>query len=310
MIPIILILFFLILPFVLNLLYKQCDVYKNLFVDINKFQELKENDRFDVVNLGSNQPKFAFEYSDTSVKGMNWAIGPQTFEYDLAVLMKYSKHLNPNARVIIPVCPLSFFKIETEPNNRVKYYALFDSHEMPDYDIKQKLKEYIFPVLFNPKRIMNIFYDVKKDTRLMLEVNPMNHEQVLKDATYWIEECWNPEFKINISNMLPLSDINKKSVEINIRVLSDIIRYCLDNSFKPFIVILPVTKCLSSKFSEDFIYNHIVKYINLANVYDVPVLNYLYDERFVTSDLYINSFFMNKSGRRIFTKDFLDKLNI
>ena len=95
--------------FVLNAIYKQTNAFQNKFVDIKKFQNLKETDRFDVVNLGSNQPKFAFDYSGLNIKGANWAVGPQTFQYDFVLLKKYSKHLNAGAVVIIPVCPLKFF---------------------------------------------------------------------------------------------------------------------------------------------------------------------------------------------------------
>ena len=73
----------------LNALYKSTNAFQNQFIDITKFQNLKDEDRFDIVNLGSNLPKFAFDYSETGVKGMNWAVGPQTFMYDFVVLKKY-----------------------------------------------------------------------------------------------------------------------------------------------------------------------------------------------------------------------------
>ena len=95
--------------FVLNALYKRTKAFQNKFVDIKKFQNLKESDCFDIVNLGSNLPKFAFDYSGTGVKGMNLAVGPQTFQYDFVLLKKYSKHINLDAHVIIPICPLNFF---------------------------------------------------------------------------------------------------------------------------------------------------------------------------------------------------------
>ncbi|MER8322379.1 hypothetical protein ABS243_19575, partial [Acinetobacter baumannii] len=59
-----------------------------------------------VVNLGSNHPKFGFDYSESGVKGLNCAVGPQTFEYDFAILRKIIPYLAPGAFVIIPVCLL------------------------------------------------------------------------------------------------------------------------------------------------------------------------------------------------------------
>lgn len=294
---------------ILNALYKRTNTFQNQFIDIVKFQCLKDDECFDIVNLGSNHPKFAFDYSESGVKGMNWAIGPQTFIYDFAILKKYKKHLNPGAKVIIPVCPLKFFLLDTQSNNLVKYYRMFSKHEMPNYDLKQKMSEYILPVFRHPIRAKRIIRDVRADNRLLLTENPMNKEQIAKDATFWIEDCWNPEFNIDIANMSALSKANQKSIEENIRILIEMIRYCIDNGFQPVLAMLPVTKELSSKFPEKFIQQHIFRYINESNKQGVPVMNYLKDERFASPDLYINSFFMNAVGRKYFTKTFVNELN-
>lgn len=297
--------------FVLNALYKQTNAFQNKFVDIKKFQNLKETDRFDVVNLGSNQPKFAFDYSGLKIKGANWAVGPQTFQYDFVLLKKYSKHLNAGAVVIIPVCPLKFFLLDTQRNNLVKYYRILDVSEMPNYDAKQKLEEYSLPLFFHPRSVLRILKDVKPDSRLLLASNPMNDEQIAKDATYWIEGCWNPEFNIDISNMQQLSEENKHSIEGNIRILSDMIQHCIDNRFKPVITFLPVTKDLRDKFSASFIENHIMAYTNkVINHRGVTVLNYLDDSSFQNKDYFINSFFLNAKGRKLFTAKVLEELKL
>lgn len=293
---------------VLNALYKRTNAFQNQFVDITKFQRLKDADRFDIVNLGSNHPKFAFDYSESGVKGMNWAVGPQTFMYDFAILKKYTKHLNPGAKVIIPICPLKFFLLDTQRNNLVKYYRVFSKHEMPNYDIKQKVLEYTLPVFRHPARAKRIIRDVRADNRLSLTKNPMNEEQIAKDATFWIEGCWNPEFNIDVANMTSLSKANQKSIEGNIRILSEMIQYCVDNGLQPVLAMLPVTKELMSKFPDEFIQLHIIRYINESNKQGVPVMNYFKDERFDNPDLYINSFFMNAVGRKYFTKIFINEM--
>lgn len=294
---------------ILNALYKRTNAFQNQFIDITKFQRLKDEDRFDIVNLGSNHPKFAFDYSDIGVKGMNWAVGPQTFMYDFAILKKYKKHLNSGAIVIIPVCPLKFFLHDTHRNNLVKYYRIFSKHEMPNYDIKQKVSEYIMPVFRHPVITKRIIRDVKADNRLLLTENPMNKEQIAKDATFWIEDCWNPEFNIDIANMSVLSKTNQKSIKGNVLILSEMIQYCIDNGFQPVLAMLPVTKELSSKFPEEFIQQHILEYIKESNKQGVPVWNYMKDERVISPDLYINSFFMNAIGRKHFTRIFVNELN-
>ena len=85
------------------------------------------------------------------------------------------------------------------------------------------------------------------------------------------------------------------------------IDYCYSKGFKPVVAILPVTQYLHSRFTEDFIDKYILGYINDANKAGAPVLNYLSDERFTDSDLYINSFFFNAKGRKAFTKHLKDQ---
>ena len=78
----------------------------------------------------------------------------------------------------------------------------------------------------------------------------------------------------------------------------------------PVIAILPVTNYLYSRFTPEFIENHILAYIAEANEVKVPVKNYLTDERFTDPSLYINSFFFNTKGRKKFTKQFVEDLRV
>ena len=67
----------------LNYLYKRTNHFSNQFIDVRKYWH-KDGiaNNLQIVNLGSNHPKFGFDYTDTGVRGANLAIGPQTFEYD------------------------------------------------------------------------------------------------------------------------------------------------------------------------------------------------------------------------------------
>jgi hypothetical protein len=71
--------------YALNVLYKHTNAYRNQFIDVRKFSVKGGiGDDLEIVNLGSNHPKFGFDYSDLDIKGENWAVGPQTLEYDYA----------------------------------------------------------------------------------------------------------------------------------------------------------------------------------------------------------------------------------
>lgn len=309
MIILIIILFLITCAFLLNALYKRTNAYQNQFIDVCKFYKKGGiGNNLEIINLGSNHPKFGFDYSDLDVKGENWAVGPETFEYDFAVLRKNVSHLASGAVVVIPVCLLKFFLYRQKNRARhIKYYSFLDAQDIVGYSILEKWIHYSFPLFFHPMRLRSLLRDTKKDNRLSLDTNLCKTEAELKkDADKWINS-WNKEFGIKLPSPT-LSPNNEKDISNNIQILKEMIEYCLSKGLKPVIAILPVTDYLYSRFTSEFVEKHILAYIAEANEAKVSIVNYLRDERFTDSSLYINSFFFNTKGRKKFTKQFIEDL--
>ncbi|WP_323668458.1 hypothetical protein [Aliarcobacter butzleri] len=293
----------LIFVWLINKLFKNTNYYKNKFIDTHKFKDIPRN--LDIVNLGSNQPKFAFDYSQSNILGMNWGVGPQSFEYDFRILKFFHKYLKPNSKVIISICPFSFFFLEDK--NKIahhKYYKFLDSSFIDNYsNITKKL--YIdYPIITAKKQILRIVKDTKPDNRLELEKNPMSKEEINKDAQNWMN-AWKKQFGINHLENIVLSEENKINIEKNIHILKNMIDFCIEKNIQPVLTIIPVTKELSKHFPNKFVQEQIIDYINKANEKKVRFLNYWKDERFEDESYYINSFFMNKIGRLKFTEHVL-----
>ena len=62
--------------------------YHGIFGHCAKFWNLKEEERFDVVNLGSNSALHAFDYTNLPINAANWAMSPQGLYADRALLQK------------------------------------------------------------------------------------------------------------------------------------------------------------------------------------------------------------------------------
>lgn len=295
--------------FVANAIYKRTNHFNNQFVDVRKYWDMTTfPNNLQVVNLGSNHPKFGFDYSETGIRAVNCAVGPQTLEYDFAILRKITPYLTKDAFVIIPICLLKLFLYRQKSRStHAKYYTFLTKDDIVGYSKMEQIKLLKFPLIFNPRLLRYVLCDVKKDTRLELTENPMKDAASLnKDADRWID-CWNREFDITLPTPI-LSGENKNDIQQNIRILREMLEYCKMHNFKPIITILPVTDYLSSRFTDEFVQEHILRYINAANSVKAPVLNYLNDERFTASELYINSFFMNKKGRKMFTKEIINRI--
>ena len=293
--------------FIANALYKRTNHFNNQFIDVRKYWNMATFPKnLQIVNLGSNHPKFGFDYSETSVNAMNCAVGPQTLEYDFAILRKITPNLASGAIVIIPICLLQLFLYRQKSRStHAKYYTFLTKDDIVNYSKLEQIRFIRFPLVFNPRLLRYIIRDVPKDARLELTENPMKDMIALnKDADHWID-CWNREFNIKLP-VPELSEENESDIKQNILILREMLEYCKSQGFKPLIMILPVTENLSSRFTDEFFQDHIFRYIEAANAINAPILNYLKDERFTAPDLYINSFFMNKKGRHLFTKEIIN----
>lgn len=292
----------------INCIYKKTNHFNNKFLDIERLKNISES--LDIVNLGSNQPKYAFDYTlCNGIKGMNWGVGPQSLEYDFAILRKCSHSLHKDSVVLIPICPLKFFLTRHKGIDiHIKYYGFLPKEDIIDYSDKFINTEIKYPLYYHPKRVKFLLKDVSSSNDIMLvENNPMDESQLRRDADRWID-CWNREFNIDIDN-LELSEDNRESIRFNIELLRQILLYCREHSLKAVIMTLPVTGYLGSRFSREFVCNHVVRYIEQANEgYACPTLYYLKGEKFQDPDLYFNSFFMNRKGRRLFTQDVVNEL--
>lgn len=296
----------LIFTLIVNKLFKNTNFYKNQFIDTHKFKEIPKE--LEIINLGSNQPKFAFDYSQSNILGMNWAVGPQSFEYDFRLLKNYHNSLKVNAKVLITICPFSFFFLDKNKTTHNKYYNFLDSNLIDNYSNTTKKLYLDFPILTAKKQILRIVKDTKPDIRLELEKNPMSKDEIKKDAQKWIDG-WKKQFQISGLENIVLSDENKENIEKNIEILKNMIDFCIEKKIEPVLLVLPAIKELSSHFPDEFVQKYIIDYINQSNEKNVKFLNYWKNERFEDVELYFNSFFMNKSGRLKFTEQVLRDLS-
>lgn len=80
--------------------------YQQKFQDCQKFWK-GVTEGLEIVNLGSNSAFYGFDYSNLPIKAANWAMRPQSFPQDLAILKTYYRYLRPRAIILIALCPYS-----------------------------------------------------------------------------------------------------------------------------------------------------------------------------------------------------------
>lgn len=290
----------------INQKIKDTNYYKNIYVDANKFlSPIPQN--LEIINLGSSQPKFAFDFSQTGILGFNFAVAPQPFEYDFRILKQYHSFLKNEAYVVIPVCPFNFFMYRDEaPLASIKYYSFLHPSLINNYKIFEKILFLHCPV-FSPRLLIKLFRDTLPDVRLELDQNIMTGDQLGLDGETWVKN-WKKQFGIQDLCNSSVTDRNRGNIGKNRRLLVEMLEFCQTKSYRPVFVVLPATKYLTELIPNSFIEKHVLENIAFSNFLNAPVLNYFRDPKLAEPQLYFNSFFLNKKGRQIFTAQFLNDL--
>lgn len=305
-----------------KILYKT-NWYKSMFLDPNHeiypdnvwYREHDERN-FDVVNLGSSGGKWAFDYADLNVKAMNWAQQPQTLLEDYNLLRHFHSILKRGGYVLITIMPFTGLNKKTGLMDAMKYVK-FDIQGEPiqPYMFNEAIRYATYPFLFKKTALkVLIRYFMGRDKKCglhpetQLEYNPMKSNELEKDAKRWIDG-WKKQFGISDFDA-PLTRENEEGRAYRIKLMQTLIDFCTERGYKPVYVIPPVTEHLAKyytpKFEETYIYGYL-KEVNRV----VLTLDYSKDSEFKFNDeLFFNSFFLNKKGRKLFTRRVLKDLKI
>lgn len=290
---------------ILNKMYKKTNHYKNIEESVKIYTEGIPMG-LEIVNTGSSYARYALDYNYTSLKGVNFALQPQSLSYDFRILKQYTKHLKKQCIVLITLPDLVFGFVEYKGSqSNLKYYHFLKPEFIFNYSKLIHFLECNFPLLANSKNIFKIIKDAPKDGLLLS--NSLTLEEVQIEAKARING-WKKEF--NISN----TEDSKFPVEVedsfikNREIVSDMIKHCKESGFIPVIFIPPTSSYLNELITDEFINKMLYDNIKKANILNIPVLDYLNDERFQKHELYINSDFLNMTGRLKMTKIIIEDL--
>lgn len=273
-----------------------------VFPDCRKFWNQRSMG-LDVVNLGSSSAKCGFDYLGLNLKAANWAMQPQSFVGDLAILENYCSFLKPGAVVIIPLCPFSSLGGGND-DLADKYYSVIRFISMPHASLKKR--QYIQDLMNYPLKYYPL-YEMLRDFvylfRSKKEALVLNFEV---DANRWISS-WMKEFSLYDLHY-PLALVNQDRFNDTVVALSGLLEFCSGHGYNPVLVLPPMSKHLSSKLDEGFRKQFIYNLVEKANTVDAPFLNYLDDVEFEDDSLFKNAYLLGREGAKLFTKKILKDL--
>ena len=281
-----------------------------VFPDCRKFWEISQ-EPLDIVNLGSSSANHAFSYDEVlGYKCANWAMSPQSLTADFAILQNYSSFIRRGGYVLIPLCPFSCLGGSTLLMND-KYYTILSATSIPYFSLKKKLQMLDIkenPINYYP--LVQLKVDIKNFLKRKKGVveKQISYTEFEKNAQTWIND-WMKEFSLySLDDSFTLR--NQDSFDDAVVLLRAMIAYCKQKEFKAVIVIPPVSHALLRWFPDEIRKKYIYDLISKVGVENVIVLDYLESQVFKNEDLFLNAFFLNKRGSKLFTNQVLADLHI
>lgn len=252
---------------------------------------IRELKKAAIINLGSTYAYYDFNYNTVGVNGVNMANCPQYLDVDLLLIKKYGKKLKKGTKVLI-VLPDFVFAVDSEEESKKiisSYFYLGFSYG------KNNLKYFIKAKIIKMKSSIKSI--LKKNNKskypIGIEDKGLCANQRLES---WVDALGIPSFENG--------EITKElrgRINHNIELLSDIIIYCKKVNLQPIIIVPPVSLEMKNRVSRDCLHTYLFEPISIIGN-NIPILNYLLDEKFDNSELYWNSDCLNEIGAVKFTE--------
>lgn len=290
----------------LNICLKRSEYHRKETFQIKKFQKGVPL-QLEVVNTGSSYGYFDLNWDTCSKSGFNFALVPQALSYDFKILQQYRTHLKEGCKVFIVLPDLVFAFLDTQTEMKSeKYYCFLKREKIPRHSWLKKLLWVQFPVL-RIKYVLRWLYHIvsEKPRETVFDLYEKDVtcdlEHVQKAARERLEG-WKREFSLqdfaSAASAIHLEERFRRTTNL----LEEMIGFCLDRRWEPILLVPPVSGVLNSMISKEFMEFVLYRNIERANKEKVKVLDYLYDSRFQDHRLYCNADFMNKAGRKAFTR--------
>lgn len=269
-------------------------------------------DKLEVVNTGSSPFFKAFDYNLWKYKGGNLAFQPQPLYYDIETLKKYKDKLAENAIILFGVegfklC-LDYYR---DIKSDFKYYLWLNPIQIRTYSKRTSFLVRYLPFVAYPQLIWG---DIKNLIKVLIRYHVSQRKESsterddIRFANSWIKG-WTEEFHWN--NGYNLSSEQRKNIELNKKRLSDAIRECKENNYRPYIVVPPFSpnliKILPEKLLKECLWGPIAE---ISKGHDIEIIDCYHDPIFADWSLYANALTLNKKGQKLFNQYIQEKLEL
>jgi len=267
--------------------------------------------KYDRIAFGSSYGLYGISFPQET-NGFNFCIGGQFFYYTDKMLREYApKCLKPGGTIYLVIADLVFARVGKGLYRPERYSLLLSKESLGEEYSFLNYMRMRFSLFYRPKirtLIASLVRGEENHFDTLCE-NNLNYNKTLEQAK---KRCasWCRQFGLKNT----VSDIIEPELDLEFgktrAILTGMIQFCLDNGFKPILVVTPVSKAMNECLSDEFMKRVLYDNIKMANEQKVPFLDYLKDARFQDISLYANNAdCLNAKGRKLFTKLLIEDTN-
>lgn len=291
--------------------------YRSLLVDPehtrypdNVWYRAHDERNFDLVNIGSSSPYYAFDYRGLDVRAMNWATQPQTLLYDIRLVKNFHSILRPGGAVLIAIMPFTSINKPPTLMEAVRYARTLAPELIAERYRKKALLLARYPIFLGRVALKELVKSIigyralKAWAKHILgrdRVAPASAQEAAwldANARAWAAG-WQRQFDIADLHA-PLTPVNQRGREVRIAAMRELVDFCTERDLQPVYVIMPMSAALQRYLDADFRRIYIDEYLAAVDR-DVPTLDYLAPDKFADAKEYRDAYFFNEQGAREFT---------
>ena len=320
-----------------NFLYINGYYYRDVYGEVQKFQDVPEHITF--ANFGTSHGLAAFRYDENDKSSFNFALSGEDIYHDFQTLKQFSDNLDKGCIVTIPVSYFSFCLSTDEPSQK-RYYTYLDRQYIRDFRLETLINSKYIPVL---RSIEYLFKDLIGDQEINVENfmdDPVQNNQGLINAAFVLPKVSLAKTSTNATadSTVNKSDTSAEDLKVkmldehaltraeswrsgrmvlgqkympdNTELLVEMIDYCKEHDFTPVLITIPVYHSLTEAFTDDelnkYYFSNIEKVVEKTNVINI---DYSADNRFIFNpEFFTNSDHMSAVGGDAFTQSYKSDL--
>ncbi len=283
--------------FLLNIPYREIDDAK--YMDMWNLRMLgNQINEVEIANVGSSHGAYDFVYDGLTQDGyscFNFGSVSQTYQYDLALLAEYGKHLDEGCVVFIPV---SYFSFNNETVNAteaqalsIKYYHCLSPKNIPNYDLYTDIVTTRLPILSAGEDLLKLLPTFSPSLKVFA-AEPIE-----------MDEAAVAEFASRAAMRFDRHFNNKETLFLPEREeqLLSLIDYCKKHELTPVLITTPFSVYYNTPVPEDFLDRFYGTINRIASDTSVSYYDYSHDARFSENLTYFSdSDHLNAEGAAYF----------